>query len=196
MASIANNFSLEELGEFLKTLDKETFASLFQQTLQVIRATSATGIYQTAMNFDSAIYKRLENLKRHILTNSTNWVRQRTTWEKKKRSVLQKKINAPNRVLGIPDFSPMDMKIIEEPKYQSPVVSPMTQTKLNVQAKPYTPRRKKRVTYTDIVSGFGSDDFWPTSPFSEEKRNTQQTSKKGSTNNKSQQQTTKSLSLY
>ncbi|CAB4423057.1 unnamed protein product [Rhizophagus irregularis] len=190
MASIANNFSLEELGEFLKTLDKETFASLFQQTLQVIRATSATGIYQTAMNFDSAIYK-------HAYTCLLYETAKDYMGKKEEESrVLQKKINAPNRVLGIPDFSPMDMKIIEEPKHQSPVVSPVTQTKLNVQAKPYTPRRKKRVTYTDIVSGFGSDDFWPTSPFSEEKRNTQQTSKKGSINNKSQQQTTKSLSLY
>lgn len=62
MASSANNFSLEELGDFLKTFDEETFASLFEQTLQVIRATSATGIYQTATDFDSAIYKRLEGL--------------------------------------------------------------------------------------------------------------------------------------
>ncbi|CAB4431436.1 unnamed protein product [Rhizophagus irregularis] len=96
----------------------------------------------------------------------------------------------PNRNQGIPDFTLMDMEIIDEPKHQLPVVPPVTQTKLNVQAQPYTPRGKKCVTYADVVLGSGSDDSRPTSPSPEEKWNTQQTSKKGSTN-KSQQQMTK-----
>jgi hypothetical protein len=64
MASSANNFSLEELGDFFKTLDEEKFAFLFEQTLQVIRTTSATGIFQTATDFDFAIYKHLEGLQK------------------------------------------------------------------------------------------------------------------------------------
>ncbi|CAB4429537.1 unnamed protein product [Rhizophagus irregularis] len=64
MASTDNNFTLEELGDFLKLLDEEMFASLLEQTLQVLQDISATGIYQTATDFEPAIYKRLEELQK------------------------------------------------------------------------------------------------------------------------------------
>ncbi|CAB4431437.1 unnamed protein product [Rhizophagus irregularis] len=63
MASTDNNFTLEELGTYLKLLDDEMFTSLLDTTLQVLRSTSATGIFQTATDFDPAIYKRLEGLQ-------------------------------------------------------------------------------------------------------------------------------------
>ncbi|CAB4405851.1 unnamed protein product [Rhizophagus irregularis] len=219
MASTDNNFTLEELGTFLKLLDDKMFTSLLDSTLQVLRSTSATGIFQTAMDFDPAIYKRLEGLqvlyadefyelglpkdcfntflffminfkdaytcllyetaKDFLGKNKGKGSRETTTTE-----IL-------NRNQGMPDFTPTDMEIFEEPKHQSPVVPPVTQTKLNVQAQPYTPRGKKRVTYADVVTGSGSDDSRPTSPSPEEKWNIQQTSKKCSTNKKPQQQTTK-----
>ncbi|PKY55414.1 hypothetical protein RhiirA4_474853 [Rhizophagus irregularis] len=176
MASCDQHFTLEELGTFLKLLDEKMFASLLDQTLQVLRSTSATGIYQTATDFDPAIYKRLEGLQTTYtdefyelgIPKDRKGLRETTTTE------------VPNRNQGIPDFTMMDIEIIEEPKHQSP---------------PYTPRGKKRMTYADVAKGSSSDDFRPTSPSPEEKRNTQQTSKKGSTNNKTQQQTTKKSKL-
>ncbi|CAB4434858.1 unnamed protein product [Rhizophagus irregularis] len=73
MASIANNFSLKEFGDFLKLLDEKDFTDLLETMLQVLRSTSATGIYQTATNFEPDIYKCLEGLLQHILTSSKNW---------------------------------------------------------------------------------------------------------------------------
>ncbi|CAB4416636.1 unnamed protein product [Rhizophagus irregularis] len=222
MASTDNNFTLEELGICLKLLDDEMFASLLDTTLQVLRSTSATGIFQTATDFDPAIYKHLEGLQvlyadefyelglpkdsfNTFLFFMVNFKDAYTCLlyetakdflgkNKGKGSREMTTTEIPNRNQGLPDFTLMDMEIIDEPKHQSPVVPPVTQTKLNVQAQPYTPRGKKRVTYADVVSSSGSDDSRPMSPFPEEKRNTQQTSKKDSTN-KSQQQTTKKSKL-
>ncbi|CAB4413789.1 unnamed protein product [Rhizophagus irregularis] len=94
---------------------------------------------------------------------------------------MQTTINAFNRALEIPDFTLTDMEIYEKPKYQSPVVYSVTQTKLNVQVQPYTSREKKCVTYAEIISGTGSDDSQSTLPSLEKKWNTQNTSKKSST---------------
>ncbi|CAB4424609.1 unnamed protein product [Rhizophagus irregularis] len=125
MASCDQHFTLEELGTFLKLLDEKMFASLLDQTLQVLRSTSATGIYQTATDFDPTIYKRLEGLQTTYTDEFYELgkgLRETTTTE------------VPNRNQGIPDFTMMDIEIIEEPKHQSPVILPVTQTKLNVQA--------------------------------------------------------------
>ncbi|CAB4438416.1 unnamed protein product [Rhizophagus irregularis] len=189
MVSTDNNFTLTELGDFLKHLDEEFFTSLFEQTLQVLQTTSATGIYQTATDFEPALYK-------HAYTCLLYKMAKEYLGKNKEKSCdTQTIIDVPNRNQGLPDYTSMDMEIIDEPKHQSPVVPLVTQTKLNVQAQPYTPRGKKRVTYADVVTGSGSNDSWPTSPSPEEKRNTHETSKKGSTNEKSQQQKTKKFKL-
>ncbi|CAB5191504.1 hypothetical protein RhiirA5_372146 [Rhizophagus irregularis] len=166
MASTVNNFNLQELGNFLKLLDEEMFTSLLEQTLQVFRMTSTTGIYQTATDFEPAIYKHLEGLQTtysdefyelNIPKDSFNaflffainfkdtytcllyeMVKDYMRKKEKASREMQIIINKPNRVLGIPDFTLMEMEIIEEPKHQSPVIFSVIQTKLNVQAQPYT----------------------------------------------------------
>ncbi|CAB4434744.1 unnamed protein product [Rhizophagus irregularis] len=150
MASIANNFSLKEFGDFLKLLDEKDFTDLLETMLQVLRSTSATGIYQTATNFEPDIYKCLEGLLQTysdefqelgIPIDSFNtflffiinfkdaytcllYETAKDYMGKKEKASCETQaiINAPNRILGIPDFTPMDMEIIEEPKHQSPVV--------------------------------------------------------------------------
>ncbi|CAB4443643.1 unnamed protein product [Rhizophagus irregularis] len=150
MASCDQHFTLEELGNFLKLLDEETFASLLDQTLQVLRDTSATGIYQTATDFEPAIYKRLEGLQTtyadefyelDIPKDSFNaflfftlnfkdaytcllyeTAKEFLGKNKGKGSCETTTTVVPNRNQGIPDFTPMDMEIIEEPKHQSPDV--------------------------------------------------------------------------
>ncbi|CAB4435504.1 unnamed protein product [Rhizophagus irregularis] len=63
MASTANNSALKKLGDCLKLIDEKDFADLFETTLRVLQDTSATGVYQTATDFEPAIYKRLEGLQ-------------------------------------------------------------------------------------------------------------------------------------
>ncbi|PKY44616.1 hypothetical protein RhiirA4_458964 [Rhizophagus irregularis] len=118
----------------------------------------------------------------------------------KKIKLILEKINDNEDVRKLKDITNKVWKERSQTKKENKYmikenIYPFPQTKLNVQAQPYTPRGKKRVTYADIVIGSGSDDSWPTSPSPEEKQNTQLTSKKGSTNNKSQQQTTKKSKL-
>ncbi|PKY41285.1 hypothetical protein RhiirA4_416535 [Rhizophagus irregularis] len=60
----------------------------------------------------------------------------------------------PNRSPALLDDHLMEIEILEEPKYQSPVVPPATQIKFNV----YIPKGKKRVTYAEITKGSSSDD--------------------------------------
>ncbi|PKC04016.1 hypothetical protein RhiirA5_422880 [Rhizophagus irregularis] len=185
--------------------------------------TSATGIYQTATDFEPAIYKRLEGLqntyadefyKLGVPKESFNtflfftinfkdaytcllYETAKDYMGKKEKASRETQtiINAPNRILGIPDFTLIDMKIIEKPKHQSLVIPPVTQIKLNVQAQPYTPRGKKCVTYANITKDSSFDNFWSTSPSLEDKWNIQSISAKGSTNTKSQQQKIKKSKL-
>lgn len=227
MVSTTNNFSLEDLGSFLKLLDEEMFTSLLEQTLQVIRTISTTGIFQTVTDFEPAIYKRLKNLQTEyseelselgvtkdcfntflffsstfkdaytclLYETAKNFMRKK----EKESCAMQITINASNRTLGIPDFILTDMEIYEKSKHQSPVIHTVTQTKLNVQVQPYTPRGKKRVTYAEVILGTGSDDSQSTSLSLEKKWNTQNTLKKSSISKKLQQQANnrpKSLSLH
>ncbi|CAB4425751.1 unnamed protein product [Rhizophagus irregularis] len=150
MASTDNNFSLEDFGLFLKNLDEGVFAPLFEQTLQVLQSTSATGVYQTATDFEPAIYKRLEATQttyadefykigvskpdfntflffaimfKDAYTCLLYESAKKYMGKKKGKSRKEQTItDVPNRNQGIADFTPMDMEIIEEPKHQSPVV--------------------------------------------------------------------------
>ncbi|PKC53151.1 hypothetical protein RhiirA1_479893 [Rhizophagus irregularis] len=47
MASTTNNFILQELGDFLKLLDKETFAFLLEQIFSNFSFSIGFAIYQT-----------------------------------------------------------------------------------------------------------------------------------------------------
>ncbi|GET54764.1 hypothetical protein GLOIN_2v1787176 [Rhizophagus irregularis DAOM 181602=DAOM 197198] len=58
MASTTNNFILQELGDFLKLLDKETFAFLLEQMLQVLRTTIlVTSVSVSVLRFTKLIYQ-------------------------------------------------------------------------------------------------------------------------------------------
>jgi hypothetical protein len=209
MVSTTNNFSLEDLGSFLRLLDEETFTFLLEQTLQIIRTIiSTTGIFQTVSDFEPAIYKHLKNLQTEyfeelselgvtkdcfintflffsltfkdaytclLYETAKDFMRKK----EKKSCAMQS-----NRALRIPDFTLTDMEIYEKSKHQSPVIHTMTQTKLNVQVQPYTPRGKKHMTYAEVILGTGSDDFQSTSPSLEKKWNTQNTLKKSNTSKK------------
>ncbi|PKK69580.1 hypothetical protein RhiirC2_780818 [Rhizophagus irregularis] len=177
------------------------FTFLLEQTLQVFKTTSATCIYQTATDFEPAIYKHLEGLQ----TTYADEFYELGVPKYSFNAFLFFAINFKDAYTCLLYETAKDymgkkekashIKIIEKLKYQSLVIPPVIQTKLNVQAQPYASRGKKCVTYADIAKGSSFDDFWSTSPSLKDKWNIQSTSAKGSTNIKSQQQKIKKSKL-
>ncbi|CAB4432439.1 unnamed protein product [Rhizophagus irregularis] len=159
---------MQDVKSLLNLFGDEKFFVLFQRTLEVYRSTSITGVSQTLEEIDFKIHKRLSNLESPYseefeqLGTVNNFVEEL----QKELRTHQTTTYSSNQVLAQPDDHSIEIEILEESKHQSPVVPPVTQTKLNVQAQPYTPRGKKRVTYAKVAasSGSGSDDSRPMSP--------------------------------